>query len=178
MAIDFTLPPDVVAVRERVRAFMESEVAAAEARMRQEGGWRQGYAALREQARAAGLWAPHMPPEWGGMGLGPLAMAFVSAECGRTMMGAYVLNCHAPDEGNMHTLLHHANAEQKERYLRPLVDGKVRSCFAMTEPEVAGPGPTRLPTPARPGGDPRVPKGPQRVISPPRRAGLPPADTP
>src|SRR5439155_1592085 len=83
MAIDFTLPPDVVAVRDRVRAFMEGEVAAAEARMRQEGSWRKGYAALREKARAAGLWAPHMPPEWGGMGLGPLAMAFVSAECAR-----------------------------------------------------------------------------------------------
>src|SRR5205807_80029 len=111
MAIDFTLPPDVLAVRERVRAFMEQEVAAAEARMRQEGGWRKGYAALREKARATGLWAPHMPSEWGGMGLGALAMAFVSAECGRTLMGAYVLNCHAPDEGNMHTLLHHADAQ-------------------------------------------------------------------
>src|SRR6266849_3228809 len=148
MAIDFTLPPDVIAVRERVRAFMESEVAPTEARMRQEGGWRKGYAALREQARAAGLWAPHMPSEWGGMGLGSLAMAFVSAECGRTMLGAYVLNCHAPDEGNMHTLLHHANAEQKERYLRPLVDGRVRSCFAMTEPEVAGSDPTGIQTSA------------------------------
>ena len=71
MAIDFTLPPDVVAVRERVRAFMEGEVAPAEAGMRQEGGWRKGYAALREKARATGLWAPHMPPECGGMGLGP-----------------------------------------------------------------------------------------------------------
>src|SRR6266704_3195497 len=144
MAIDFTLPADVLAVRERVRAFMENEVAAAEARMRQEGGWRKGYAALREKAHAAGLWAPHMPAEWGGMGLGALAMAFVSAECGRTLMGAYVLNCHAPDEGNMHTLLHHADAEQKERYLRPLVDGRVRSCFAMTEPEVAGSDPTGI----------------------------------
>src|SRR5206468_1708763 len=84
MAIDFTLPPDVVAVRERVRAFMESEVAAAEARMRQEGSWRKGYAALREKARAAGLWAPHMPAEWGGLGLGALAVAFVAAEGGRT----------------------------------------------------------------------------------------------
>src|SRR5437762_7714772 len=146
MAIDFTLPPDVLAVRERVRAFMEHEVAAAEARMRQEGGWRKGYAALREKARAAGLWAPNMPPEYGGMGLGPLAMAFVSAECGRTMMGAYILNCHAPDEGNMHTLLHHGTEEQKARYLRPLVDGRVRSCFAMTEPEVAGSDPTGIRT--------------------------------
>jgi len=93
MAIDFTLPPDVVRVRERVRDFMRNEVAPAEARFARDGGWRKGLAELRERARAAGLWAPHMPPEYGGMGLGPLAMAFVSAECGRTMMGAYILNC-------------------------------------------------------------------------------------
>src|SRR5881398_2823659 len=172
MAIDFTLPPDVLAVRERVRAFMEQEVAAAEARMRQEGGWRKGYAALREKARAAGLWAPHMPPEWGGMGLGPLAMAFVSAECGRTMMGAYVLNCPAPDEGNMHTRLHHANAEQKERYLRPLVDGKVRSCFAMTEPEVAGSDPTGIRTTAVRDGDHWVLNGHKWFISGARGAAF------
>src|SRR5206468_7882086 len=117
MAIDFTLPPDVLAVRERVRAFMESEVAAAEARMRQEGSWRKGYAALREKARAAGLWAPHMPAEWGGMGRGALAMAFVSAVGGRSLLGSYVLNCHASDVGNIHKLIHHAAAEHKEPYL-------------------------------------------------------------
>src|SRR5438093_1318789 len=165
MAIDFTLPPDVLAVRDRVRAFMENEVAAAEARMRQDGGWRKGYSALREKARAAGLWAPHMPPEWGGMGLGALAMAFVSAECGRTLMGAYVLNCHAPDEGNMHTLLHHADAEQKERYLRPLLEGRVRSCFAMTEPEVAGSDPTGIRTMAVQDGDEWVVNGHKWFIS-------------
>jgi acyl-CoA dehydrogenase len=153
MAIDFTLPPEVTQVRERVRTFMQDEVAATEARMRTEGGWRKGYAALRVRAKEAGLWAPHMPRDFGGMGLGPLAMAFVSAECGRTMMGAYVLNCHAPDEGNMHTLLHHATPEQKEKYLRPLVNGEVRSCFAMTEPEVAGSDPTGIQTHAERQGD-------------------------
>ncbi len=153
MSIDFTLPPDVTAVRERVRAFMQDEVAAAERRMRTEGGWRKGYAALRARAKEIGLWAPHMPREFGGMGLGPLAMAFVSAECGRTAMGAYVLNCHAPDEGNMHTMLHHATPEQKEKWLRPLVNGEVRSCFAMTEPEVAGSDPTGIRTHAERQGD-------------------------
>jgi acyl-CoA dehydrogenase len=132
---------------------MEQHVAPAEERMRKEGHWRKGLAALREQARAEGLWAPHMPGEFGGMGLGPLAMAFVSAECGRTTMGAYVLNCHAPDEGNMHTMLHHATAVQKEQWLRPLVDGKIRSCFAMTEPEVAGSDPTGIRTHAERDGD-------------------------
>ena len=172
MAIDFTLPADVVAVRDRVRDFMEHEVAPAETRMRQEGGWRKGYAALREAARAAGLWAPHMPAEYGGMGLAPLAMAFVSAECGRTMMGAYVLNCHAPDEGNMHTLLHHASPAQKERYLRPLVDGKVRSCFAMTEPEVAGSDPTGIRTRGVRDGDHWVLNGHKWFISGARGAAF------
>jgi acyl-CoA dehydrogenase len=153
MSIDFTLPPEVTAVRERVRAFMQDEVAATEKRMRTEGNWRKGYAELRSRAKEVGLWAPHMPREFGGMGLGPLAMAFVSAECGRTMMGAYVLNCHAPDEGNMHTMLHHATPEQKEKWLRPLVNGEVRSCFAMTEPEVAGSDPTGIQTHAERQGD-------------------------
>ena len=172
MAIDFTLPPDVVRVRERVRDFMRNEVAPAEARFASEGGWRKGLATLREQARAAGLWAPHMPPDYGGMGLGPLAMAFVSAECGRTTMGAYVLNCHAPDEGNMHTLLHHGTEEQKARYLRPLVDGRVRSCFAMTEPEVAGSDPTGIRTRAVQDGDHWVLDGHKWFISGARGAAF------
>jgi acyl-CoA dehydrogenase len=165
MAIDFTLPSDVIAVRERVRDFMQREVAPAEERMRQEGHWRRGLAALRERAKSDGLWAPHMPAEYGGMGLGPLAMAFVSAECGRTAMGAYVLNCHAPDEGNMHTLFHHATPEQKEKYLRPLVDGRVRSCFAMTEPEVAGSDPTGIRTTAVEDGDHWIINGHKWFIS-------------
>ena len=165
MAIDFTLPANVTEVRDRVRAFMQERVAPAEARMRVEGGWRKGLRALRDEAKATGLWAPHMPREWGGMGLGPLAMAFVSAECGRTTMGAYVLNCHAPDEGNMHTLLHHASDEQKERFLRPLVAGEVRSFFAMTEPEVAGSDPTGIRTHAERDGDHWVINGHKWFIS-------------
>jgi acyl-CoA dehydrogenase len=82
-----------------------------------------------------------------------MAMATVSAECGRTRWGAYVLNCMAPDEGNMHTLLHNATPEQNEKYLRPLAEGKVRSCFAMTEPEVAGSDPTQIRTSAVKRGD-------------------------
>jgi len=172
MAIDFTLPPDVVSVRLRVREFMEKRVAVEEERMRREGGFRKGYAALREEAKREGLWAPHMPPEFGGMGLKPLAMAFVSAECGRTMMGAYVLNCHAPDEGNMHTMLHHATPAQQDEFLRPLVDGKVRSCFAMTEPEVAGSDPTGIRTHAEQDGDHWIINGHKWFISGARGAAF------
>jgi acyl-CoA dehydrogenase len=156
MAIDFTLPDDVQETRMRVRAFLDQEVRPTEELLR-EGkdlrAWRPALQELRDKARAAGVWAPHIPREWGGMGLRPLAMAFVSAECGRTQFGAYVLNCHAPDEGNMHTLLHYGTPEQKEKYLRPLVNGECRSCFAMTEPEVAGSDPTGIQTRAEKDGD-------------------------
>jgi acyl-CoA dehydrogenase len=168
VAIDFTLPPEVLEARDRIRAFMQSEVAPAEARLREKNdlrAWRPALQDLRDKAKAEGLWAPHMPRQWGGMGLRPLAMAFVSAECGRQQFGAYVLNCHAPDEGNMHTLLHWATPEQAERYLRPLVDGECRSCFALTEPEVACSDPTQLRTRAVPDGDGWVLNGHKWFIS-------------
>ncbi|MFQ5811337.1 MAG: acyl-CoA dehydrogenase family protein, partial [Armatimonadota bacterium] len=157
MPIDFNLPPDVEEVRQRVRKFMEEEVRPAEEKLRQDGADRNAYVRaiteLRETARAQGLWNPHLPPEWGGMGLGPVAMAFVSAEAGRTTIGPFVINAQAPDEGNMHTLLHWGTPEQKEKYLRPLAEGRCRSCFAMTEPEVAGSDPTLIQTTAVKDGD-------------------------
>ena len=99
---------------------------------------------LRRQARAQGLWLPHMPAEWGGMGLGHVALAMVQAEAAKSYYGPWVLNCQAPDEGNMHTLLHWATPQQAEKYLKPLCQGTVWSCFAMTEPEVAGSDPTLI----------------------------------
>jgi acyl-CoA dehydrogenase len=157
MPIDFNLAPDVEEVRQRVRKFMESEVRPAENKLREEKADRNAYVQaivqLRLKARAEGLWNPHLPPEWGGMGLGPVAMAFMSAEAGRTTIGPFVINAQAPDEGNMHTLLHWGTPEQKEKYLRPLADGLCRSCFAMTEPEVAGSDPTLIQTTAVKDGD-------------------------
>ena len=150
MAIDFSFPPEVEEVRHRVRDFMEREVRPASDRVTAARGDREAWAhligELRGRAREQGLWCPHMPAEWGGMGLGPVAMAAVSAEAARVGIGPFVLNCQAPDEGNMHTLLHWGTDEQKERYLRPLCEGRSRSCFAMTEPEVAGSDPTLIQT--------------------------------
>jgi acyl-CoA dehydrogenase len=99
------------------------------------------------------------------MGLGPVAMAFVSAEAGRTGIGPYVLNAQAPDEGNMHTLLHAATPAQQEKYLRPLAEGRSRSCFAMTEPEVSGSDPTLIQTHAEKDGDDWVINGHKWFIS-------------
>ena len=139
MAIDFTFPTDVEDVRMRVREFMETEVKPREktALDGEESDRRKLLGTiieLRGKAQQAGLWMPHMPKSWGGMELGPTAQAAVSAECARTRLGSFVLNCQAPDEGNMHTLLHFGTDEQKTKYLKPLCKGIQRSCFAMTEP--------------------------------------------
>ena len=176
MAIDFTLSPEVEAVRDRVRAFIRDTVTPAVAGFTEEGGGasREEYLrtifGLRAKAREAGLWLPHMPKEWGGMGLGHVELATVQAEAARTRLGPWILNCQAPDEGNMHTLLHWATDEQKEKYLRPLLDGRSSSCFAMTEPEVAGSDPTLIRTTAVPDGDEWVINGHKWFISGARRA--------
>jgi acyl-CoA dehydrogenase len=157
MSIDFTLPPAVEHTRLRVREFMDEVVRPAEAKLSADAGAgnepeRRAVVTmiveLREEAKKWGVWLPHMPVAWGGLGLSVTAMAFVSAEAARTSFGPFILNAQAPDEGNMHTLLHHATDEQQERYLRPLVEGRARSCFAMTEPEVAGSDPTSIRTSA------------------------------
>src|SRR3990172_3390744 len=157
MPIDFNLAPDVQEIRLRVRKLMEEEVRPAEDKLRHNEADRNAYikaiVELWQKARSQGLWNPHLPAEWGGMGLGPVAMAFMSAEAGRTMIGPFVINAQAPDEGNMHTLLHYGTSEQKEKYLRPLAEGLCRSFFAMTEPEVAGSDPTLIQTTAIKDGD-------------------------
>ena len=117
MPIDFTLPPEVEEVRGKVRTFMEAEVRPVAQMLEQDGADRRRYVEeivkLRGRAREQGLWNPHLPAEWGGMGLGATAMAFVSAEAARVGgIGPYILNAQAPDEGNMHTLSHWATPEQ------------------------------------------------------------------
>src|SRR6185436_6683632 len=91
-------------------------------------------AALRDQARAAGIFTPHMPVEYGGLGLDMRGVSVVFEAAGRSLVGPLALNCAAPDEGNMHLLHLIATPGQRERYLRPLAAGTQRSCFAMTEP--------------------------------------------
>ena len=152
MAIDFTLSPEHEAIRGRVRDFITEVVKPAEEEIEGHGGAPplEGKArverliSLRKQAHEQGLWLPHMPVEWDGMGLGHVALAMVQAEAAKSYYGPWVLNCQAPDEGNMHTLLHWATPAQAEKYLKPLCQGTVWSCFAMTEPEVAGSDPTLI----------------------------------
>ena len=106
MSIDFTLPPEVEDVRLRVRKFMEEEVRPVQEGLQREEAERnrfiQEIVKLHQRAKDQGLWNPHMPKEWDGMGLSVTAMAFVSAEAARVGgIGPYVLNAQAPDEGNM-----------------------------------------------------------------------------
>jgi alkylation response protein AidB-like acyl-CoA dehydrogenase len=109
--------------------------------------------AVRAGVRRRGLWAPPLPPELGGLGLTLSEFARVSEELGRTPFGHFAFNCQAPDIGNMEVLLAHGSPEQKERFLRPLAAGEIRSCFAMTEPEHAGSNPVWLSAAAVKDGD-------------------------
>jgi len=110
---------------------------------------------LQRAARDAGVFAPHAHRQWGGLGLDLRAQAVVFEEAGYSLLGPLALNCAAPDEGNMHLLEVVATGKQHERYLRPLVAGEARSCFAMTEPAPgAGSDPRALATTAT-----RIPGG-------------------
>jgi acyl-CoA dehydrogenase len=169
MAIDFSFPEEIELVRRRVRDFIDKVVRPAEQEIEAHEGERkvlvEQVIRMRKAAQEWGLWLPHMPEEYGGMGLGHVAMAAVSAEAAKSRFGPFALNAQAPDEGNMHTLLHWGTPEQKQEYLRPLCDGRARSCFAMTEPEVAGSDPTLIQTRAVDRGDHWVINGHKWFIS-------------
>jgi acyl-CoA dehydrogenase len=169
MAIDFSFPEETQHLIVKVREFCNDIVKPSEERIDADPDSRDTLVSeiitMRKAAMEAGLWLPHMPEEYGGMGLGHVEMAAVSAEAAKTRFGPFALNAQAPDEGNMHTLHHWATPEQKEKYLQPLCDGKARSCFAMTEPEVAGSDPTLIQTKAVRDGDDWVINGHKWFIS-------------
>jgi len=99
---------------------------------------------LRAKAKAQKLWAPHLAEKDSGLGLSLVEFAQVSELLGTTPLGHYVFNCQAPDIGNMELLHQFASAELKSKYLKPLMNGDIRSCFAMTEPEFAGSNPVNM----------------------------------
>jgi acyl-CoA dehydrogenase len=169
MAIDFSFPEETQHLIVKVREFCTDVVKPSEERIDADPDSRDTLVSeiitMRKAAMEAGLWLPHMPEEYGGMGLSHVEMAAVSAEAAKTRFGPFALNAQAPDEGNMHTLHHWATPEQKEKYLQPLCDGKSRSCFAMTEPDVAGSDPTLIQTKAVRDGDDWVINGHKWFIS-------------
>lgn len=113
----------------------------------------------RAKVRQMGLWAPQIPEEYGGVGLSFMEHAFVSEELGRSPLAHFIFGAQAPDAGNMEILIKYGTEEQKEKYLRPLAAGKIRSCFSMTEPERPGSNPTWMETSAKKDGDDYVING-------------------
>jgi len=105
---------------------------------------------LQQAARDAGVFAPHAPIEYGGLGLNMVDRAPIFEEAGYSLFGPAAVNIAAPDEGNVHMLARIADAGQKEQFLAPLARAEVRSAFAMTEPAPgAGSDPSALRTRAR-----------------------------
>ena len=147
---DLTNAPDQTELRAEYRAFMEEHILPVEAELsREDDAAQELLTELRARAKSEGLWAPHLPPEAGGTGRGFLAYANLNEEIGRVTWAQYVFNCQAPDAGNGEILHLFGTDDQKERWLKPLVEGDIRSFFSMTEPSVSGADPTGLETTAR-----------------------------
>jgi acyl-CoA dehydrogenase len=138
-------------LRGRYRAFMEEHVYPNERALH--GDDAELIRSLQAKAKERGLWAPHVPPEAGGSGQGFLAYAHLNEEIGRSTYAQLVFGCQAPDAGNAEILHLFGTDAQKERWLKPLVAGEIRSFFSMTEPEVPGSDPTTLRTRAVRDGD-------------------------
>jgi alkylation response protein AidB-like acyl-CoA dehydrogenase len=113
----------------------------------------------RKLVRQMELWAPNHPKEYGGMELNLMEHALVSESLGRSPLGHYIFGCQAPDAGNIEILHQFGTEAQKEKYLRPLVDGEIRSCFSMTEVELPGSNPVMMDTTAVKDGDDYVING-------------------
>ena len=156
--MDFQLSPEIEDYRQRVRAFVRERIVPLEADPdsyeEHENIRLDLLDEVRVEVKAAGLWAPQMPRERGGLGLGVVGMAACYEEMGRSIFGPVSFNCAAPDDGNMLLLERVATDEQKARWLDPIIEGRVRSAFAMTEPAPgAGSDPSMMRTTATRDGD-------------------------
>jgi alkylation response protein AidB-like acyl-CoA dehydrogenase len=148
--VDFTFAPRVAEWRERIAEFVATVVVPREQAAFADGVDDDLRRDLQSAARAAAVWAPQAPTDLGGGGFTLSESAVLLEEAGQSLLGPLALNCHAPDEGNVHMLDVIATPPQREKYLIPLVDGDIRSCFAMTEPPPgAGSDPSALRTIAR-----------------------------
>jgi acyl-CoA dehydrogenase len=159
--MDFSESERVQSFKGVVRDFVRKEV------LPLEGAFlTQGFAAVlpqlkavRAKARETGLFAAHMPAEYGGAALRLTEFAHLSEALGWTPLGHYSFNVQAPDIGNMELILEHGTPAQKERWLKPLARGEIRSCFTMTEPEFPGSNPVWMGTTAKKDGDSWVIRG-------------------
>jgi len=166
--MNFQLSPEIAELQQRTRRFIAEQVIPIETSEDHSGHGPtpELRAELVGRARAAGLLTPHASVEMGGLGLSHVAKAAVFEEAGYSWLGPTALNIHAPDEGNIHLMEAVATRDQKERWLRPQVAGRLRSCFAMTEPGGgAGSDPSMLATRAVRDGDHYVINGRKWLIT-------------
>lgn len=160
--MDFEAGAEVEGLLERVRSFMDENIYPREAELHQAlddevtAGvpYPKALVEIREKAKAEGLWNLFLPDEEYGAGLNNWQYAFLCEEMGRSpLVAPMAFNSSAPDTGNMEILLEHGTEEQKSKYLEPLLNGDIRSCFSMTEPDTAGSDPTGLAAKAELEGD-------------------------
>ena len=153
--MDFEISAQMTTILEMVREFMDREVIPLEGEMLHgdPATLEELVHRAQDKVRQMGVWAPNHPVEFGGLGLSMVDHGLLSEALGRSPLGHVVFGTQAPDAGNIEILHTHATDEQRERYLRPLVAGEIRSCFSMTEPETAGSNPLLLETTAADDGD-------------------------
>ncbi len=159
--MDFSIPQKIQDLTQAIEAFLQEEVIPLESDFLTKSAKEilPALEAKRQKVKDMGFWLPPMPEEYGGMGLSLMEFAHISEVLGRSPLGHYVFNSQAPDIGNMELILQFGTEEQKEKYLKPLANGEIRSCFGMTEPEFAGSNPTRMGTTAVKDGDDYVING-------------------
>lgn len=166
--VDFSISPELEALKSKVSAFVREKVIPMEKDLRQDrhGPSEELRSELIEMTRAVGLLSPHAPKEWGGLGLNHFEMAVIFEAACYSTLGAVAFNIHAPDEGNTNLFNKIATPEQNEKWLRPMVAGKIRTVFAMTEPDNgAGSDPSLMKTEARPQGENYVINGLKWLIT-------------
>lgn len=153
--MEFEWSDELTQLQARVESFVEEQVIPLEREVPRKGGLdRKSLDKRRALARKAGLYAPQLPVELGGLGLSLMEICPIFEAAGRSLLGPLALNCAAPDEGNMHLLELAADEKQHRQYLQPLAAGEIRSAFAMTEPAPgAGSDPKMLRTMAERQGD-------------------------
>ncbi len=173
--MDLGLSSEMVEIREKIRQFVEVDVEAVESEYHEQVsiGDRWSHTprqdeileGLKAKARALGLWNFFLPKSQGGAGISNLEYAHLAEIMGRSRLASESFNCSAPDTGNMEVLERYGSEEQKQQWLKPLLEGKIRSAFAMTEPNVASSDATNISTSAVLDGDEWVINGEKFYIS-------------
>ena len=148
--MNFDVSEEMQTLLQMVRSFMDAEVIPLEGEMLhgEQPTLDTAVAAAQDKVRQMGVWAANHPVELGGLGLSMVEHGLLSEALGRSPLGHLIFGVQAPDAGNVEILHRHATDAQRERYLRPLVEGKIRSCFSMTEPELPGSNPVMMGTTA------------------------------